>query len=236
MLTCDVMYATLPTSATHQQANNLTWGGYNHGPIIEHINDTFILSWYNGVMNESVFNRVLFATSRDAVTWSEPAVLFNTTAGTHHNVTSSRQQEYAYTKGYGIGLENEAWVFSEDGARLYGAASSWDVFQRSGHGAEHTGPDAALMRRVVLGRSGGSSSRDAQLGDVFWLADEVRTPYIYIYIFIRTDKKKYEMTKRETRGHWWAVLEGARCSPMYTDLHPPDDVVHRRSRPALTGT
>ena len=206
------MYATLPTSATHQQANNLTWGGYNHGPIIEHINDTFILSWYNGVMNESVFNRVLFATSRDAVTWSEPAVLFNTTAGTHHNVTSSRQQEYAYTKGYGIGLENEAWVFSEDGARLYGAASSWDVFQRSGHGAEHTGPDAALMRRVVLGRSGGSSSRDAQL------------------------KKKYEMTKRETRGHWWAVLEGARCSPMYTDLHPPDDVVHRRSRPALTGT
>lgn len=191
MLTCDVMYATLPTSATHQQANNLTWGGYNHGPIIEHINDTFILSWYNGVMNESVFNRVLFATSRDAVTWSEPAVLFNTTAGTHHNVTSSRQQEYAYTKGYGIGLENEAWVFSEDGARLYGAASSWDVFQRSGHGAEHTGPDAALMRRVVLGRSGGSSSRDAQLGDVFWLADEVRTPYIYIY--------SLEQIRRSTR-------------------------------------
>ena len=44
----------------------------------------------------------------------------------------------------------------------------------SGHGSEHTGPDALLMRRVVLG-SGGSSA--SSLGDVFWLADNVPTGF-----------------------------------------------------------
>ena len=95
----------------------------------------------------------------DAVHWSAPAVLFNTTAGTHHNAsstgTATKAAQLEYTKGYNIGLENEAWILTA-GGRLYGAASSWDVFQRRGHGSEHAGPDAFLMRRVELGDTAGS--------------------------------------------------------------------------------
>ena len=44
-----------PLAAEHSTvfyANNLTYGAYNHGPIIAHCNGTFFLSWYNGVMDE----------------------------------------------------------------------------------------------------------------------------------------------------------------------------------------
>ena len=34
------------------------------------------MEWYNGVKSEGVQNRVLYATSNDAITWSEPAVMF----------------------------------------------------------------------------------------------------------------------------------------------------------------
>ena len=34
------------------------------------------MEWYNGVKSEGVQNRVLYATSKDAITWSEPAVMF----------------------------------------------------------------------------------------------------------------------------------------------------------------
>jgi hypothetical protein len=100
-------------------------------------------------MDESAANRALFATSPDGEHWSEPAVLFNTTAGTHHNLSSK------YPSGYNIGIEvicinlsiplhpanccqtiqtapkNEGWILAPDeSGRMYGMASSWDVFQR----------------------------------------------------------------------------------------------------------
>jgi hypothetical protein len=34
---------------------------------------------YNGVADEGVANRVLYATSIDAITWSDPYIMFNTT-------------------------------------------------------------------------------------------------------------------------------------------------------------
>ena len=37
--------------------------------------------------------------------------------------------------------------------RLYAAAMSWDVFQRTGHGAEHVGPETLLLRRIFNGLS-----------------------------------------------------------------------------------
>ena len=147
-----------------------TFGAYNHGPIITQHNGAFLLSWYNGEMDESAANRVLFSVSNDssAVTWSPPRVLFNTTAGWHKNSSN-----LTFPKGYNIGNENEPWLVGASGA-LYGVASSWDVFQRRGHGAEHVGPDAAVVRKVRLGA--GSASGDisaAKLGEVFWLADAV---------------------------------------------------------------
>lgn len=84
------------------------------------------MEWYNGVKSEGVRNRVLYATSSDAVAWSAPAVMFNTTGP--------------------IGLENEPMVEIE--GRRYAVAGSWDVNARKGGGCEHTGPDTPLMRRV----------------------------------------------------------------------------------------
>ena len=49
------------------RADNTTWGGYNHGPTITRVNGTYVMAWYNGVMNESVANRVLFATSTGSI-------------------------------------------------------------------------------------------------------------------------------------------------------------------------
>jgi hypothetical protein len=175
-----------PLRAEHKTvfyANNDTFGGYNHGAIIARNNGTFFVSWYNGVMDESAANRVLYATSVDGDVWSEPAILFNTTAGTHH---SAAPADVSFPLGYEIGLESEAWVQTPDG-HLYGLAryafepehasnepltpislnSSWDVFQRKTKGADHTGPDVALMRRVLF------TDGVAALGSVFWLADAV---------------------------------------------------------------
>eukprot|EP01043_Picozoa_sp_COSAG02_P076155 COSAG02_NODE_16040_length_1118_cov_1.644750_2_plen_85_part_01 len=84
------------------------------------------MEWYNGAKSESVQNRVLYATSADAVEWSAPAIMFNTTGK--------------------IGLENEPMI--EIKSRKYAVAGSWDVNARKGGGAEHTGPDTPLMRRV----------------------------------------------------------------------------------------
>jgi hypothetical protein len=58
-----------------------------------------------------------------------------------------------------IGLENEPSV--EIAGRRYSVAGSWDVNKRTGGGAEHTGPDTPLMRRV---------HGPGHLGPVFWLA------------------------------------------------------------------
>ena len=61
-----------------------------------------------------------------------------------------------------IGLENEPHVIIE--GRRYSVGGSWDVFARKGGGAEHTGADTPLMRRVHSA---------TQLGPVFWLGKEV---------------------------------------------------------------
>ena len=55
---------------------------------------------------EGVENRVLYTTSKDAVTWSQPAVMFNSTGS--------------------VGVENEPQVLIL-GERLYSIAGSWDV-------------------------------------------------------------------------------------------------------------
>ena len=45
-------------------------GTYNHGPMISFWDGHYWMEWYNGVKSESVNNRVLFATSIDAVSWT----------------------------------------------------------------------------------------------------------------------------------------------------------------------
>jgi hypothetical protein len=107
--------------------DNTTWGSYNHGPIITWHPDTqYVVNWYNGYHGESHNNRCVYATSDDGQEWSEPAVSFNTSGK--------------------IGLESESFV--NIAGRLYLSASSWDVNQRTGGGAEHKGPDVLLMRRL----------------------------------------------------------------------------------------
>jgi hypothetical protein len=106
------------------------------------------LNWYNADMDEFHAMRALFATSIDGKSWSSPAVLFNTTGA--------------------LGLQSEAWVTTPEG-RLYGMASSWDVYGTGAHGAAH-GPDTALMRRVHIIEP---SSFTVELGPVFWLSDSV---------------------------------------------------------------
>jgi hypothetical protein len=122
------------------------YGTYNHGPMISWWDGAYWMEWYNGVAHEGDENRVLYATSSDAIVWSEPAVLFNTTGP--------------------VGLENEPHVEIE--GRRYAVAGSWDVFARTGGGAEHTGPDTPLFRRVF--------GPDA-LGEVCWLGAATPTGY-----------------------------------------------------------
>lgn len=64
------------------------------------------------------------------------------------------------------GLVNEPYV--EIGGRRYAVASSYDVMNRTGPGAEHTGPDTPLMRRVHAAK---------ELGVVFWLGSSVPQGY-----------------------------------------------------------
>ena len=66
-----------------------------------------------------------------------------------------------------MGVENEPQVLI-GGRRLYSVAGSWDVNKRTGLGAEHTGPDTPMMRRVLSPTS---------LGPVFWLGREVPQGY-----------------------------------------------------------
>ena len=66
-----------------------------------------------------------------------------------------------------VGVENEPQVLIA-GRRLYSVAGSWDVNKRTGLGAEHTGPDTPMMRRVLSPTS---------LGPVFWLGREVPQGY-----------------------------------------------------------
>ena len=167
---------TTPKGVTHATVYRAapTFGAYNHGPILTQHSGLYVMSWYNGVLDESVKNRVLFATSTDAVKWSSPRVLFNTTAGWHRGAAAAAARA-RFPSGYDIGLENEPWLVGPVSGSLYAVASSWDVFQRKGHGAEHTGPDAALVRRLTLSTSAtsddGAEVEDAVLGPVFWLAD-----------------------------------------------------------------
>ena len=48
--------------------------------------------------------------------------------------------------------------------RRYSVAGSWDVNARKGGGAEHTGPDTPIMRRVYS---------PTKIGPVFWLGKDV---------------------------------------------------------------
>ena len=98
-------------------------GTYNHGPMVTFFAGLYWMEWYNGAHTESVQNRVLFATSSDAITWSPPRVMFNTTGSK--------------------GLENEPAIIIEAprGARRYSVAGSWDVAMIDGN--------TPLMRRVM---------------------------------------------------------------------------------------
>jgi hypothetical protein len=138
-----------PDKAVHSYVYRAStqFGTYNHGPMISYHLGLYWMEWYNGVDTEGVENRVLYATSEDAVTWSRPAVMFNATHPT--------------------GVENEPQVLI-GGERLYSIAGSWDVNNRTGLGAEHNGPDTPFMRRVH-----GATS----LGPVFWLGQEVPKGY-----------------------------------------------------------
>jgi hypothetical protein len=94
-------------------------GTYNHGPMVTFWAGLYWMEWYNGAKTESVRNRVLFSTSADAITWSVPKVMFNTTGSK--------------------GLENEPAITIE--GRRYSVAGSWDVDMVDGN--------TPLMRRVL---------------------------------------------------------------------------------------
>jgi hypothetical protein len=131
-----------PGSATHTTVYRASheFGTYNHGPIVSFWRGRYWMEWYNGVCCEGQRNRMLYATSADAVAWSRPSVMFNTT-GT---------------------LVAEPPVEIE--GRKYSLATSFAAFERTGPGAEHTGADTPLMRRVFSA---------SQLGSVFWLGKSV---------------------------------------------------------------
>ena len=137
----------------------------------------YYMEWYNGVKSESVQNRVLYSTSTDAVHWSPPAVMFNTTGR--------------------IGLENEASVNIQ--GRRYSVAGSWDVFDRKGGGAEHTGPDTPMMRRVY---------GPNKLGPVFWLGKEVPQGYEHFDYPVYTDKQRLgEQTVADASSYLAALVD-----------------------------
>lgn len=140
------------------------------------------MEWYNGVAREGVQNRVLYATSPDAVTWSAPAIMFNTTGR--------------------IGLENEPMIEIE--GRRYAVAGSWDVNARNGGGAEHTGPDTPMMRRVYA---------PGQLGPVFWLGSQVPTGYEHLGYPTYTNTQAVDgQTRTDATSYLAALLDAESLS------------------------
>lgn len=153
------------------------------------------MEWYNGVKSESVQNRVLYATSPDAATWSAPAVMFNTTGP--------------------IGLENEPMVvikgrrYAIAGARVLAVniqhhppdnswcAGSWDVNARKGGGCEHTGPDTPMMRRV---------HGPGQLGQVFWLGSEVPSGFEHLGYPTYLNAQSLDKQTRTDAANYLAAL------------------------------
>ena len=98
-------YALLaPDKASHRYVYRAgtEFGTYNHGPMLSFHLGVYWMEWYNGVDTEGVRNRVLYSTSKDAVKWTAPAVLFNATGK--------------------IGVENEAQVLIENWRLFYNTA------------------------------------------------------------------------------------------------------------------
>mmetsp|Transcript_6611 Transcript_6611/g.14553 ORF Transcript_6611/g.14553 Transcript_6611/m.14553 type:complete len:344 (-) Transcript_6611:38-1069(-) len=69
--------------------------------------------------------------------------------------------------------------------------SSWDVFKRSGGGAEHTGPEIPLARRIYSQTS---------FGDVFWVADEA--PEGYEHFGFRTMRNVSSLEASDVGSVW----------------------------------
>eukprot|EP00041_Stephanoeca_diplocostata_P032763 m.1058599 g.1058599 ORF g.1058599 m.1058599 type:complete len:478 (+) comp24208_c0_seq3:180-1613(+) len=144
----NVSYKCVYSATDPSTGGRNSMGTYNHGAIIAHVNDTFILSWYNGPVSESQQNRVLFSTSRDATTWTPPQIAFPviSTDGTS-----------------GHGEQAEPYIFVNN--RVYIAASSagtpaWNNTHDSGiRGAK-------VARRLILRKEGVS------LGPIFWLSTQ----------------------------------------------------------------
>jgi hypothetical protein len=66
---------TVYNSTTPTGANNSN-GLYNHGPMVVFFEGVFLCSWYNAPLRESQNMRVLMSSSVDALSWSEPQVVF----------------------------------------------------------------------------------------------------------------------------------------------------------------
>ena len=139
-----------------------------------------MLSWYNGVLEEGVANRVLFALGADSV--ADAPRSLRTTAGwrpppprrRRGRAHGARPARRCGRRGGRLprrsrrGRERRgSW-----GPEALAVAASWDVFS-GGEGADHVGPDAALVRRVLATDVRGAAAADAALGPVFWLADGV---------------------------------------------------------------
>lgn len=130
-------------NATISQAN----GTYNHGPIITFFNHTFLLTWYNGPVDESHMNRVLMSISKDAKSWSEPVEVFPVVSKTGPTGKGEQNEPFAIVSG-----------------RLYAAASdiSWGNSHKNGTRG------GLIMRQVALtGMPDGSQG--LSFGEPFWL-------------------------------------------------------------------
>jgi hypothetical protein len=82
----------------------------------------------------------------------------------------------------------------------YSVAGSWDVFKRTGGGAEHVGPDTPLMRRVH-----GVGS----LGPVFWLGDKVPLGFEHFGYPTYLDSQAIDAVTRADASAYLAALVDA---------------------------
>lgn len=103
-------------------------GLYNHGPMLLFVNGSFLCMWYNGPEREYERNRVVVATSRDAVAWTAPTEVF----------PSVNQH----------GEENEPFV--QVNGRVYAAASD-----RTWGNNHDSGLQGAILMRQLLPHLGG---------------------------------------------------------------------------------
>lgn len=103
--------------------SNEATGGYNHHPQIVHFKNMFFSMWSNHRYGEDLpGQRVLYATSYDAITWSQPRELFQSLSPEENRKYSRLDNKPQYV------ISSDKWIIK--GKKLYARVLLGKLFKK----------------------------------------------------------------------------------------------------------